>query len=277
VTAAVEWWEAKPVEFWQASWALPDLEIHDVLPSTNDRARLRAAGGAPAGTLVLAEHQTAGRGRLGREWHAAPGSSLLLSFILRPLPAPVAAPGTAPIRVGLAVARAVDRATGVRCRIKWPNDLLAPDGRKLAGVLCEATSAGDDHLVIVTGVGLNVRDQGYVWPADVRAAATSLEASAGRTVDRPALLGDIVAAVRPLFTAPLLPLGPDELAEFAARDALRDRSVRMDGVDVPVIVRGMDADAALLVEQHGSIRRITNATLRLAAQSRDVSASGADT
>lgn len=270
-------WEGEPPAHWQAAWRLPCLEVYDVIGSTNDRARTLAAGGAPAGTLVVAEHQTAGRGRLGRAWHAPHGSSLLLSFLLRPATVPGHAPGTAPLRVGMAAAAAIEEATGVRCAIKWPNDLVVPRHGKVAGVLCEATSAGAGDVVIVAGIGINVRQRQDDWPGALDYAAASLEQCAGRPVDRPRLMAALVRAVRPLFDAPLRALDDAELAAFAARDALRGRAVTVDGGE-PCTAAGIDADGAFLVDDDGVRRRITTATLRPADRAgTDWTPSGATT
>ena len=114
-----------------------DIRRFDSIDSTNRYLLDEARRGAPDGVVAVADHQSAGRGRLGRSWEAPPGSNLLLSVLLRP-DLPVGDRHLASAAVALAAAEAVDAVTGVRVGIKWPNDLLGPDGRKLAGVLAEA-------------------------------------------------------------------------------------------------------------------------------------------
>jgi BirA family biotin operon repressor/biotin-[acetyl-CoA-carboxylase] ligase len=140
-------------------WA--GLEVHAELGSTNARA-VRAGA---AWQVVVADHQSAGRGRMGRSWQTPPGTSVTVSAVL---PAVPGAPGWVPLLAGLAVARALERLAGVHAALKWPNDVLvAEDGwRKASGILCEAH--GD---VVVVGMGVNVDQQREELPVDT---ATSL-------------------------------------------------------------------------------------------------------
>jgi BirA family transcriptional regulator, biotin operon repressor / biotin---[acetyl-CoA-carboxylase] ligase len=279
VTASVPaaLWEGEPAACWQSQWGLPAVEIFDVVASTNDHARARAAAGAPAGLLVLAEHQTAGRGRFGRSWHAPSGSSLLMSFLLRPAVVAGSAPGTAPLRVGMAMAQAIQRATAVRAHIKWPNDLVVTGSGKVAGVLCEAISTGVDRLVIIAGIGINVSQRPGDWSPELRSTATSLQLCAVRRLSRPDIMAAVVDAMRPLFAAPLLPLSADELAVFRRHDALRGRLIVVDQEEDSVTARGIDGDGALLVDGRNGTRRVTTATLRLVNHPEDSSAFGAMT
>jgi BirA family transcriptional regulator, biotin operon repressor / biotin---[acetyl-CoA-carboxylase] ligase len=262
-------WEGHPPHEWRARWRVPELEIHEAIGSTNDRARGRAAAGSAAGTLIMAEHQTAGRGRLGRRWQAPPSSSLLMSFLLRPA-APAegtVTPGVAPLRIGLAVANAIADVTGVECALKWPNDLVVTGRGKLAGILCEAVMSSERDAYVVAGIGINVRQRADDWPETLRGHATSVDACAGHASDRAALAGAIVDAVRPLFDAPLRPLSTDERDVFARRDALRGQTVIIDG-DATGVVRGVDADGALVVETADGLHRLTNASPRVATTAR---------
>jgi BirA family transcriptional regulator, biotin operon repressor / biotin---[acetyl-CoA-carboxylase] ligase len=134
--------------------------------STNDRARELAEAGAPTGTVVTADAQTAGRGRHGRAWTAPPRKALLYSAILRPLDAGHA---LLPLAVPLAVCEAVELVASVRCEVKWPNDVWV-EGRKLAGVLIEARPP--DWAVI--GIGVNVAIDPDEFPDDLRWPATSI-------------------------------------------------------------------------------------------------------
>jgi BirA family biotin operon repressor/biotin-[acetyl-CoA-carboxylase] ligase len=157
--------------------------------STNSELAARAAAGAPEGTVLLADRQTAGRGRLGRRWVDHPGGSVLCSILFRPAWA-AERWHLAGWVVALAAIDAVREETGVECRCKWPNDLLAPDGKKLAGVLAEVNPP--THALVV-GIGINCN-----WPEEfpapgqpdaqeIAARATSLDRITGRRVDRDAL------------------------------------------------------------------------------------------
>ena len=149
--------------------------------STMAEAAAWAAAGAPHGAVVVAETQTAGRGRHGRVWHDVPGASLMLSLVLRPRLAPERL-GLVGLAAGLAVAEAAET-VGACARLKWPNDVLAPDAAghlaKLAGVLAEAAWSGPAPAVIL-GAGLNVEQADF--PPDLR--ATSLRIASGRDVAR---------------------------------------------------------------------------------------------
>ncbi|HEX4081677.1 MAG TPA: biotin--[acetyl-CoA-carboxylase] ligase [Acidimicrobiales bacterium] len=174
-----------------------------VVGSTNAYLLGEARRGAPAGLVAVADHQTAGRGRLGRRWEAPPGSSLLLSVLLRPvLPAGDLHLCTA--AVALATASACRTVAGVWPTVKWPNDLLVGDD-KLAGVLAEADAAAPGgppgSVAVVVGVGCNVD-----WPGPPDAGGTCLADAAGRPVDREPLLQALLTELGPRVEA----LGTDD-------------------------------------------------------------------
>ncbi|MGC9399178.1 MAG: biotin--[acetyl-CoA-carboxylase] ligase [Anaerolineae bacterium] len=168
-------------------WLGRDLRYIPTLPSTNDHLLQLAEAGAEAGLVVLAEAQTAGRGRGDRRWFAPPGTALLMSMLFRPQePFGYHALRTTMV-VGLALLESVQSVTGLPVTLKWPNDLiLEEDGWwKLAGMLSEVGGAGSDFLVV--GVGLNVNvTQAQLTTLAPR--AMSLMARLGRPVDRVALL-----------------------------------------------------------------------------------------
>ena len=263
-SAPVAVWEGREVASLAAEWQLPGLLVYETVSSTNDIARTRAAAGAPAGLLVLAEHQTAGRGRHGRTWHAHAHCALLLSFVLRPRAATHTAAGSAPLRVGLAVARALRSVTAARPLLKWPNDLITRAGAKLGGVLCEATTNAAGEGVVVAGIGINVR------PHEAsHADAVSLDEMSGSVCNRLLVLEAIVREMRPLLDRPLAPLSPAELAEYRSLDALagRDIVVHMAGESLLARADGIDADGALRIFGPHGTARVTSATVRLADHS----------
>ncbi len=186
-----------------------------VVGSTNAYLLDEARRGAPAGLVAVADHQTAGRGRLGRRWEAPSGSSLLASVLLRPVLTPDDL-HLCTAAVALATAGACRSVAGVWPTVKWPNDLLIGDD-KLAGVLAEADPAAPGgppgSVAVVVGVGCNVD-----WPGPPGAGGTCLADAAGRPVDREQLLQALLAELGPRVEA----LGSDE-GRRSLGDELRDR------------------------------------------------------
>ena len=201
------------------------LEVVEEIGSTNaeliGRARDAEDGGAPEGTVLVAEHQVTGRGRLDRVWTSPPRAGLTVSFLLRP-DVPAARRGWLPLLTGVALAEAVGEVTGVRASLKWPNDLLALDGRKLAGILAESSSTA-----VVVGVGLNVS----TTTAELPDTATSLSRVTGATVDRAPVLLAFLRAVERRYRLWTAALG-DPVSCGLARDYLAWSSTV--GTDVAV-------------------------------------------
>ena len=163
------------------------LEVVPEIGSTNAALVAAAAADEPEGAVLVAEHQVAGRGRLDRVWTSPPRAGLTVSFLLRP-DVPAARRGWLPLLTGVALAEAVGEVSGVRPSLKWPNDLLAMDGRKLAGILAESSGGA-----VVVGTGLNVSTTTEELPG----TGTSLSGVTGATVDRaPVLLAFLRAVER---------------------------------------------------------------------------------
>lgn len=184
------------------------LHVLQETASTNGDAMALAQQGAEDGTVVVAERQTAGKGRLGRRWYSPPGDNLYCSVILRRMPTPAELPrwlSVVPLMAAVAVARAVQAVTGLRPSLKWPNDILIGD-RKLGGLLCESSVAGPARTFVVVGIGLNVNTGRESFPEEIREIATSLAAEAGRPFDRApllaALLSELEAHADALLTRP---------------------------------------------------------------------------
>jgi BirA family biotin operon repressor/biotin-[acetyl-CoA-carboxylase] ligase len=208
--------------------------------STNDHARELVLAGAPHGTVVVAERQTAGRGRQGRKWSAPPGRALTLSALVR---LPAAALEPLPLAVAIAVAEACEAVSPVTCRVKWPNDVWV-DGLKVAGVLIEARPQ-DGWAVI--GIGLNVDTALDELADDLRDTASSLRIASGGPVDRDAALDALLARL----AAWIEHLGdPARVATaFRERDVLQGQRIvwssgqaRQEGE-----AHGIDDDGALVV------------------------------
>jgi BirA family biotin operon repressor/biotin-[acetyl-CoA-carboxylase] ligase len=179
--------------------------------STSDIAADLASRGAPEGTTILADAQSAGRGRRGRSWFSPPGAGLYTSVILRPQRAqgerlPIAAVTAAmTLAAGVAVAEAIRHTTGLPVTLKWPNDVVVEDPppaatrrRKLAGILTEGSAAGSELQYAILGFGINVRPM--TLPADLRATVTSIESELGRAIDRGTLFAESLAALEARYS-----------------------------------------------------------------------------
>src|SRR5262245_26720006 len=167
------------------------IEWRAELDSTQRLARELARAGADEGTTVIAERQTAGRGRLGRRWHSPPGANLYCSVVLRPAVTLSAVPSLALV-AGLAVADAVREATGLAAGLKWPNGVQLA-GRKVAGILMELDAEVERVQALVAGIGVNLNLAEL--PEDLAVTATSLRLVTGSPVDRAAFTGRLVAAL----------------------------------------------------------------------------------
>jgi BirA family biotin operon repressor/biotin-[acetyl-CoA-carboxylase] ligase len=169
----------------------------DTTDSTQSDAQRLAAAGAPEGTVVTARHQRAGRGRRGHEWWDAPGESLLASVLLRPEASSASVPQLSLVG-GLAVAEALAAAASVQARIRWPNDLVV-DGRKVCGILAEASSDGAGRPAhVIVGIGMNLNQTAFPGPLGER--ATSLRLLTGGVFEPGHVLGVVLAQLGRRYT-----------------------------------------------------------------------------
>jgi BirA family biotin operon repressor/biotin-[acetyl-CoA-carboxylase] ligase len=194
----------------------------------------------PEGAVAVADHQTAGRGRLGRRWQAPPGTAITASILLRP-------PAGSPIQQlslvgGLAVAETVENALDLAAQLKWPNDVMV-DRRKVAGLLAEAHDG-----IVVLGVGLNVNQTRDELPPDARVPAASLRTVDGEVRDLAPLLADVLARLELHYDA-WVARGLDAVFDgIGSRDFLRGRRLRTDGREG--VGAGLDRAGRLLVDGH---------------------------
>jgi BirA family biotin operon repressor/biotin-[acetyl-CoA-carboxylase] ligase len=224
--------------------------------STNAHALAMAAAGAPDGAVVVADEQTAGRGRRGRAWHS-PEGGLYLSYIVRDIET-IARPSLLTLAAGVAAARAIAAATGFEPDLKWPNDLLTPGRpRKLAGILAEASSVGSRVDVIVIGIGINVSMASV--PAALQASAASLEGELGREVSRQALQDALVARLD-AEVARLRAGGEAQMLEEWSARSPGSRGARVSWREArgerAGVTEGIDADGALLVQSADGLQRL---------------------
>jgi BirA family transcriptional regulator, biotin operon repressor / biotin---[acetyl-CoA-carboxylase] ligase len=233
------------------TWLGQRIERRGRVASTNDEAGLLARAGAPHGTVILADEQSAGRGRYGRSWHSPPGENLYLSVVLRPDIAPERAP---PITLagGLGVVDAVNKA-GVHASLKWPNDVLV-GGKKLAGVLTEMNTRGQELEHVILGIGVNVN--AHALPPEIASIATSLRLELGREVEREDFLSELLPALERWLDA-FFAGGVSALADaWTERAELSGSRVRAGAEDGPVEGEpvGLDDEGALLVEDDAGRR-----------------------
>lgn len=170
------------------------LTLHQTLPSTNSEAMLLAQAGAPHGTVVVAERQTAGRGRQGRSWFSPEGMNIYASVLIRPLSLtmpPADWLGWIPLTTAIAAAESIQQVAGLSPRLKWPNDLLIGH-RKVGGILCESGTDPQKHPFVVIGLGLNVNTPLSLFPTELTAVATSLMEETHRPIDRSRLLAQFL-------------------------------------------------------------------------------------
>ena len=228
----------------------------DSIDSTNRHAMELARRGAPEGEVVVAEAQTAGRGRLGRSFFSPKGLSFYGSIILRPEIAPPRAPQITLV-AGLAVADTVEKHAGTRPGLKWPNDVrLGP--RKVAGILTEMESEADRVLYVVCGPGINLNVASAEFPRELRDIATSILAATGRSVDRAAFAADLFGSFERFYDE-FLSGGLVRLRErWDAYSVLNGEWVSIQGAGETLEGRvlGIDEEGALRLEgRQGRIAR----------------------
>ena len=235
------------------------LEVVPEIGSTNAALLAAAAEDAPEGTVLVAEHQAAGRGRLDRVWTSPPGAGITVSFLLRP-DVPSARRGWLSLLTGVALAEAVGEVPGVRASLKWPNDLLAAGGAKLAGILAEVGNGA-----VVVGVGLNVSTRADELPE----TGTSLALEAGRPVDRAAVLLQFLRTFEHRYLAWARALG-DPVSSGLARDYLAwcstvgaDVVVTLpDGSALEGVAESVDWDGRLVVRTAQGVAELASGDVR---------------
>ncbi len=231
-------------------------EPHEICGSTNDLCAERARQGAPEGLVVLADRQTGGKGQKGRRWLSAGGQNLTFSLLLRPATTAAALPPLT-LLAGVAVARAL-LPTGIRPRLKWPNDVLvdAPGGaRKLCGILTEMATMRDEVKHVVVGIGINVNQTDF--DPEVASLATSLRQLTGQTHDRAALLAGILVAFEGIYVDTLASGTSSVLAAWRSFAGLpRACQVTRPSGTLSGTAIDVDAAGALLLESEAGIHRV---------------------
>jgi len=207
-----------------ARWTGRVLEVYDEIGSTNDRVRELGEAGAPEGTLVAANHQTAGKGRRGRVWQTPAGTALAFSLLLRPQIPPERV-SMLTLAAAVAVRRGIEKASGLACRIKWPNDIVH-DGKKICGILTELSAEMEQVRFCIVGIGINVTVQSF--PPELSDKAASILTETGRAVSRSVLLGDILTAFEEIYA--------DVVRTQDLSSLIPEYEQNMAGIGEPVVI-----------------------------------------
>lgn len=233
-----------------AGWA-GMLTRLDSVASTQEAAKALAEQDAPEGTAVMAEEQTAGRGRQGRKWHSPKGKGIWMSVVLRPS-IPLQATPQLTILAGAAVCAAIRRMTGVETGIKWPNDLLVR-GRKLCGILLESSVGPGGLQYTIAGIGISANLEAGDYPAELGEVATSLLIESGGPVDRERLAMEVLAELQKRYgqfleegLPPIAALWEDMSVTLGRTIVYRTPEGPREGTAV-----GLAGDGGLLVREHG--------------------------
>ncbi len=212
----------------------------------------RAAAGCPEGTLITADEQSLGRGRLGRDWHSPARAGLYFSLVLRP-PVSAAQAMSITLACGLGVARGIGRACGQAADIRWPNDVLL-GGKKCCGILVDLAANGDRARYVIVGVGVNVNQE--TFPPELSDIATSLSRETGVEWARDVVLESILAELEKSYDM-FLERGPSAVVEAFTRASsyAKGRRVEVESVAQSIrgVTAGLDERGILLVRQDGGI------------------------
>lgn len=216
------------------------LLYFDTLDSTNTRAKALALAGAEDGTVVLADHQTAGRGRMDRSFQSPGGQGLYLTVLLRPM-APVERLACVTALAGVAVCGAVEAVCGVRPGLKWPNDPVL-GGRKLSGILTELVLMPDGSPALVLGIGINVLQTPEDFSPELRTVATSLLQELGRPVSRERLAAELLRQLEPAYEALERGAWPEWTERYRTDCVHLGKAVRLIGPGGTETVTALDVD-----------------------------------
>jgi BirA family biotin operon repressor/biotin-[acetyl-CoA-carboxylase] ligase len=240
------------------------IHFFEEVDSTQRIAAKLAYEGAPEGTLVVAEEQKAGRGRLDRKWFSPKGTGIWMSLILRPPIPPQRAPQLT-LLVAVAISQAIQDVTGLVPDIKWPNDILL-HGKKGVGILTELQADPDRVRSVIVGIGINVNQTAEQFPEDIRAIATSLAIEKGERIKRAPLIQEILLRIERLYQQYLAHgFRPIKLLwEGYAVSIGKPVTARTLGGTIRGIARGITEDGLLILEdEEQNIHYIHSADIQL--------------
>lgn len=241
-----------------------EVQILQTTDSTNLQAMALGDSGAPEGLVVIADQQTAGRGRLGRSWISPGGVNLYLSVLLRPPILPAAAPQLTFLSA-VAVCRTIEEIADLQPQVKWPNDILL-GGRKVAGLLNEMSSETDRVHHVVLGIGVNLNMERQDLPTQLRYPATSVAIEAGRSVSRLEFARTLLRCLDDLYAAYLKDGGRPLLTAWEAYCDWTGQMIEVDCQQhlIKGLMLGLDEDGALLVKTATGVERIWAGDVRSA-------------
>lgn len=232
------------------------IYYYDSVQSTNNEAKQLAANDCPEGTIVVAETQNAGRGRLARGWFSPWGKGIWMSVVLRPHFSPQEAPKCT-LMAAVALNKAIRQVSGIDCGIKWPNDILFQN-RKLVGILTEMSAEMDAINYVVLGMGINVNVGKDDFPEEIADIATSVALAAGRHIDRIELLTAVLTQLENIYLAIAADGFEGVLNEWRAQSVTLGQAVSVIGQNRKFsgIAVDIDNDGALLVKTGNNIERV---------------------
>lgn len=224
------------------------------IDSTNNCAKALANVDAPEGMVVIAEEQTAGKGRLGRTWLANPGENLTFSILLRPQVAPDAV-NLLPLYVAVTLAQALEGATNLKVECKWPNDLLI-NKKKVAGILIEGSVKEGGLEYVVVGLGVNVNQ--IQFPQDLRQKATSLRLEAKQEIDRVKLFREILTSFEADYKSTVASSFQSVIHSWLERATMINKpiAVSQHGNVLTGIVKGLSKDGGLILQTNGAAQTL---------------------
>jgi BirA family biotin operon repressor/biotin-[acetyl-CoA-carboxylase] ligase len=247
--------EIKPLL--KTKWMGKTLHYFEKIDSTNIKAYELALQGAREGEVLVAESQTKGRGRLGRQWLSPPSKNLCLSIILRPNIPPHQA-SLVTLMAAVATAGAIQKFSGLHPKIKWPNDILI-GGRKIAGLLNEIHSEMDRIHFVILGIGVNLNMDESMFPKDIRSVATSLNREMGQTVSRKVFLKALLEELETWYETFLEKGGSVILDAWKDWAQIEGKQVKVTSFGVALTGKsiGVDSDGALILEtETGEKKRV---------------------
>lgn len=240
------------------------IHYYETCPSTQFIAHDEEQNGALDGTVVIAEEQTAGRGRMARPWSSVAGQGVWMSIITRPTLTPQQAPQMTLV-AAVAVTRAIEELTGIEATIKWPNDILI-DGKKVTGILTELQADPDQVKAVILGIGMNVNQDPEDFPEELQSIATSLKIITGKPIDRAQLIAKIFSFLEVYTTMyEKHGFGPIKLLweGYSNTTGKRIRAVMLNETITGTAIGISDEGVLELKLDDGSIRGIYSADIEL--------------
>ncbi|MCK4857038.1 MAG: biotin--[acetyl-CoA-carboxylase] ligase [candidate division Zixibacteria bacterium] len=235
----------------------------ETITSTNVEAYSLALRDEPEGTLVVAEEQSGGKGRLGRDWHSPPRQGIYASLILRPQISPALAPGFSLV-VAVNLVECISELLGIEAKIKWPNDVLI-DGRKVAGILTELAAGADVVRFLIVGVGININQDIADFPAEIADKATSLKIVSGAPVNRVELLQKLLIKLEKRYLHFITDGLAAQLDTIKAHSSVLSRQIafRRGGKSISGRAIDINGEGMLLVEVDGEVMTLAAGEITL--------------